>query len=69
MYLAEFSKRGVKSTDREAACLIGEEVAIDFVDGHENKVSADVVGFLRDILHGVSSMMAGTCSGMVVGVG
>jgi hypothetical protein len=39
--------------DQEAACLISEEVAIDFVDGNENKVSAGVVGFLRDILHGV----------------
>ncbi len=36
--------------DREAACLIGEEVAIDFIDCHENKVYAGVVGFLRDIL-------------------
>ncbi len=33
------------------ACLIGEEVAIDFIDGHEDKVSAGTVGFLRDILH------------------
>jgi hypothetical protein len=33
--------------------LICEEVAIDFVDGYENKVSAGVVGFLRDILHRV----------------
>ena len=39
--------------DQEAACLISEEVAIDFVDGNENKVSAGVVGFLRDILHRV----------------
>jgi hypothetical protein len=37
----------------EAAYLIGEEVAIDFIDGHEDKVSAVVVGFLRDILHRV----------------
>ncbi len=39
--------------DRETTCLIGEEVAIDFIDGHENEVSAVVVGFLRDILHGI----------------
>jgi hypothetical protein len=39
--------------DREAACLIGEEAAIDFADGYENEVSAVVVGFLRDIRHGV----------------
>jgi hypothetical protein len=39
--------------DREAACLMSEEVAIDFIDGHENKVSVGVVGFLRNILHGV----------------
>jgi hypothetical protein len=39
--------------DREMACLIGEEVAIVFVDGHEDKVHAGVVRFLRDILHGV----------------
>jgi hypothetical protein len=37
--------------DREAARLISEEVAIDFVDGHGSKVSAVVWGFLRDILH------------------
>jgi hypothetical protein len=37
----------------EAACLIGEEIAIDFVDGHKNKVCVGVVGFLRDIFHGV----------------
>ncbi len=37
--------------DRETACLIGEEVAIDFVDGHENKVCAGAVGFLSNILH------------------
>ena len=35
------------------ASLIGEEVAIDFIDGHADKVSACVVGFLRDILHRV----------------
>jgi hypothetical protein len=35
------------------ACLIGKEVAIDFIDGHEDKVSAGIVGFLRDILHRV----------------
>jgi hypothetical protein len=39
--------------DREAACLIGEEVAINFIDGHENKICTGVVGFLRGILHGV----------------
>ncbi len=39
--------------DGEAVCLIREEVAIDFIDGYENKVCAGVVGFLRDILHGV----------------
>jgi hypothetical protein len=39
--------------DGEAACLIGEEVTIDFIDGHKNKMCAGVVGFLRDILHGV----------------
>ncbi len=39
--------------DGEAACLIGEEVAIDFIDGHENKMCVGVVGVLRDILHGV----------------
>ncbi len=39
--------------DRETTCLIGEEVAVDFVDGHEDKVHVGVVGFLRDILHGV----------------
>ncbi len=33
--------------------MIGEEVAIDFIDGHEDKVSAGVAGFLRDILHRV----------------
>ncbi len=37
----------------EAANLIGKEVAIDFVDGHENKMCAIVVGFWRDIFHGV----------------
>ncbi len=39
--------------DRETACLIGEEVAVDFVDGHEDKVHAGIVWSLRDILHGV----------------
>ncbi len=39
--------------DGEAACLIGEKVVIDFIDGHENKMCVAVVGFLRDILHGV----------------
>jgi hypothetical protein len=39
--------------DGEAAYLIVEEVAIDFVDGHENKVYAGAVGVLMDILHGV----------------
>jgi hypothetical protein len=38
--------------DGEAASFIGEEAAIDFVDGHVNKMCACVVGFLRDILHG-----------------
>jgi hypothetical protein len=33
--------------------VIGEEVAIDFVGGHEDKVSSSVVGFLRDFLHRV----------------
>jgi hypothetical protein len=32
---------------------MGEEVAIDFVDGHEDEVRVGIVGFLRDILHGV----------------
>ncbi len=32
--------------------MVGEEVAIDFVDGHEDKVSAGM-GFLTDILHRV----------------
>ncbi len=36
--------------DGEVASLLGAEVAVDFVDGHENKMC---VGFLRDILHGV----------------
>ncbi len=39
--------------DGEAASLICEEVAIDFIDGNENKMCACVVGFLRDILHGI----------------
>ncbi len=39
--------------DGEAVCLISDEVAIDFIDGHENEMCAGVVGFLRDILHGV----------------
>jgi hypothetical protein len=39
--------------DGEAAGLISEEVAIDLVDGYENKVCAQVVGFLWDIFHGV----------------
>jgi hypothetical protein len=38
--------------DWEAAWLICEEIAIDFVDGHENEVCVGVVGFLRDFLHG-----------------
>jgi hypothetical protein len=33
--------------------LIGEEVAIDFVDCYEDKVSAGIVEILRDILHRV----------------
>jgi hypothetical protein len=40
------------------ACLIGEEVVINFVDGHEDKVLASVVGFLRDILHGVIKVVS-----------
>jgi hypothetical protein len=43
----------VVGCDREAACLIGEEVVTDFVDDHEDEVSASVVGFLRNILHRV----------------
>ncbi len=39
--------------DGEATCLIGEEVAIDFIDGHEHEMCAGFVGLLRDILHGV----------------
>ncbi len=39
--------------DGELASLIGREVAIDIVDGHENEMCAQVVGFLRDIAHGV----------------
>ncbi len=39
--------------DGEVAGLIGEEVAIDCVDGHEDKICVQVVGFLRDIFHGV----------------
>jgi hypothetical protein len=35
------------------AYLIGEEVAIGFMDGHEDKVYVGIVGFLRDILHRV----------------
>jgi hypothetical protein len=31
--------------------LTGEEAAIDLIDGHEEEVSAGIVGFLRDILH------------------
>jgi hypothetical protein len=41
--------------DGEAAGLIGEEVAIDFIDGYETEMCACVMGFLRDILHGVIS--------------
>jgi hypothetical protein len=37
--------------DGKGACLIGEEVAIDFVDSHENEMCARVVEFLGDILH------------------
>ncbi len=48
--------------------MIGEEVAIDFVDGHKDKVSAGVVGFLRGILHRVVKML-GSSIGTVVGVG
>jgi hypothetical protein len=39
--------------DRETACLISEEVAIDFVGGHEDEVHVGIVGFLRNIFHGV----------------
>ncbi len=39
--------------DGEAASLVGEEVAIDLVDDHEDKMCAHIVGFLRDIFHGV----------------
>ncbi len=39
--------------DGEAAGLIGEEVAIDLVDGHEDKMCARVVGFF----HGVIKMV------------
>ena len=39
--------------DRAPASLIGEEVAIDFIAGHENRMCACVVGLLRDIIHGV----------------
>jgi hypothetical protein len=39
--------------DGEVAGLIGEEVAIDFIAGHENRMCACVVGLLRDIIHGV----------------
>jgi hypothetical protein len=44
---------GCSGCDGEAAGLIGEEVDIDLVDGHENKMCAQVVGFLRDIFYGV----------------
>jgi hypothetical protein len=33
--------------------LISEEVAIDFIDGYEDKVSAGILRFLRDILYRV----------------
>ncbi len=39
--------------DGEVASMISEEVSIDFIDGHENKMCVCDVGFLRDILHGV----------------
>jgi hypothetical protein len=39
--------------DGELASLIGEEVAIDLVDGHENKMCVQVVELLRDIFHKV----------------
>jgi hypothetical protein len=39
--------------DGEAASLIGEEVAIVLVDGHENEMCVWVMGFLRDIFHGI----------------
>jgi hypothetical protein len=43
----------VVQCNEEAASLISEEVSIGFIDGHEDKVSAGIVGFLRDILHRV----------------
>jgi hypothetical protein len=39
--------------DGEEAGLIGEEVATDFIDGHENEMCVQVLGFLRDIFHEV----------------
>jgi hypothetical protein len=33
--------------------LICEEIAVDFIYVHKNEVCAGVVGFLRDVLHGV----------------
>ncbi len=42
--------------DWEVPSLIGEEVAINFVDGYEDNVSVGIVGFLRDILLGFSKM-------------
>ncbi len=39
--------------DGEVASLISKEDAIDFIHGHENQMCVGVVGFLRDILHGV----------------
>jgi hypothetical protein len=43
----------VVGCDRKAASLVCEEIAIDFVDGHENEMCARVAGFLSDIFHGV----------------
>jgi hypothetical protein len=54
--------------DGEAACLIGEKVAIGFIDDHENKMRAGVVWLLRDILHGIINDVRHTI-GLVVGLG
>jgi hypothetical protein len=58
----------VVGCDGKVACLIGEEVTIDFIGGHNNKMCVCVVGFLRDILLG-SSKMSGTQNGLVHGFG
>jgi hypothetical protein len=52
--------------DGKAASLIGEDVVIDFVDGHENEMYARVAGFLRDIFHGVIKEVG---TGLDVGLG